>query len=47
MILQTISEELIGSRTALAMATLTKIAYNCSLRDRIDFEKLPVLERSA
>ena len=42
-----ISKELIGSLTAIDMATLTKVACFCSLRDKIDFENLLVLEENA
>ena len=38
-------KELTGSLTALDMATLTKVAYFCSLRGKIDFKNLLVLEK--
>ena len=40
-------KELIWSLTALDMAKLTKIAYFCSLRGKIDFKNLLVLEKNA
>ena len=37
--------ELTGSLRALNMAILTKITYLCSLRGKIDFENLLVIEK--
>ena len=41
------SKELIRSRIALNMAKLTKIAYFWSVRGKIDFENLLVLQKTA
>ena len=41
------SKQLTGSYTALDMCKLTRIAYFCSSRGKIDLENLLVLEKTA